>query len=367
MVKAVGVDPGTRSFSIFGIEGEKVLLDVDVPSSLIAENPKEIIDIIRGIEPDVIAGPSGYGLPVMRVSELKDEELFLSILLKRNDYTLPVLKGVVEFLKLAKKFNLPMYTIPSVILLPTVPRYRKYNRIDMGTADKLAATVLAVYEQSKRLKIDYSDVSFILLELGGAYTSVVGVDSGVVVDGIGGSQGPLGFMSHGRMDGEVAYLLGSFSKELLFKGGAASIAGDSKISPEEFMVRVDREEKFREAYTLLVEEAVKFVLALTASVEKPREIIVSGRLTEFNRLVRDLEYKLKRVAPVRVLEGFKAKAKTPAQGAALIAEGIGGGVMEELIEHMKIREARGTVLDYVLFENWREIVSEASGLPNILT
>ncbi|RLF64680.1 MAG: DUF1464 domain-containing protein, partial [Thermoplasmata archaeon] len=201
----LGVDPGTLSFSIFGIEGDDVILDKDLPTSIIVEDPESIIDIIMSVEPNIVAGPSGYGVPMKKVSELTPQELFTTILLKKDDRSLPVLEGVKKMIEIAKEYNLPMYLIPSVILLPTVPKYRKYNKIDMGTADKLCVTVLGVYEQSLRLGIDYSDVSFILAEIGGAYTSIIGVSNGVIVDGIGGTQGPMGFLNMGRLDGEVAY------------------------------------------------------------------------------------------------------------------------------------------------------------------
>src|SRR2546425_7868375 len=50
----------------------------------------------------------------------------------------------------------------------------------------------------------------------------------------GGSAGPLGFRAAGALDGEVAYLAGEVPKALLFRGGAASIAGwdETTASPE---------------------------------------------------------------------------------------------------------------------------------------
>ena len=69
------------------------------------------------------------------------------------------------------------------------------------------------------------DVSFILLELGGAFTAAIAVERGAIVDGAGGTSGPLGLRGAGALDGEVAFLAGSVSKGLLFGGGVAAIAG----------------------------------------------------------------------------------------------------------------------------------------------
>ena len=50
---------------------------------------------------------------------------------------------------------------------------------------------------------------------------------------------------------------------------------------------------------------------------------------------------------VRSLAGFADVAKHAAQGAALIADGLAGGHASTLVEALGIREARGTVLDYL--------------------
>jgi len=362
-IRAVGVDPGTLSLSIFGIEGDKVILDEDIPTKVIAEDPKKVIDIIASAEPDIIAGPSGYGVPVKAPSELTQLEEFTTILLKKDDKSLPVLEGVKKMIEIAISYNLPMYLIPSVILLPTVPKYRKYNKIDMGAADKLCVTVLGVYDQSRRLEIEYKDVSFILAEIGGAYTSIIGVEGGVIVDGIGGTQGPMGFINMGRLDGEVAYILGEFKKALLFEGGVISIVGKPDITVDEFFSKVDKDSTYYEAYIALIEDIARFINAMKVSVRNPREILISGRLSGYKKLLSDLEDFVGDIAPIVRVSGFKAsKAKHPAQGAAIVADGLGGGPRKDLIDHMRIREASGTVLDYVLLSGWMKRVKEVIGI-----
>jgi predicted butyrate kinase (DUF1464 family) len=54
-----------------------------------------------------------------------------------------------------------------------------------------------------------------------------------------------------------------------------------------------------------------------------------------------------RGATVRLLDGFAAVAKEGAQGAALIADGLAGGVHAALVRAMRIGEASGTVLDHL--------------------
>jgi predicted butyrate kinase (DUF1464 family) len=54
------------------------------------------------------------------------------------------------------------------------------------------------------------------------------------------------------------------------------------------------------------------------------------------------------VGPVRLLKGFAAQAKQGAQGAALVADGLSGGRNAALVDRLRIREARGTVLDHLV-------------------
>jgi predicted butyrate kinase (DUF1464 family) len=57
--------------------------------------------------------------------------------------------------------------------------------------------------------------------------------------------------------------------------------------------------------------------------------------------------RLETIAPVVDLEGFAKVSKQGAQGAALIADGLAGGGERPLVEALRLREARGSVLDYL--------------------
>ena len=60
-----------------------------------------------------------------------------------------------------------------------------------------------------------------MLELGGAFSAALAVDGGRIVDGLGGSAGPIGARACGALDAEAAYLLGAaLSKRTVFSGGA---------------------------------------------------------------------------------------------------------------------------------------------------
>src|SRR4051794_41637499 len=94
--------------------------------------------------------------------------------------------------------GIPAVFGPGAIHLPTVPEHRKWNRIDLGTADKVASAALGIVDQAERLGIPYDDTRFVLLELGGAFSAALAVDDGQIVDGLGGSAGPLRARARGR-------------------------------------------------------------------------------------------------------------------------------------------------------------------------
>jgi predicted butyrate kinase (DUF1464 family) len=52
---------------------------------------------------------------------------------------------------------------------------------------------------------------------------------------------------------------------------------------------------------------------------------------------------------VRPLTGFASTAKQGAQGAAILADGLMGGRERELVDRLRIREAKGSVLDHLVF------------------
>lgn len=334
MVRVIGIDPGTKSFDFCGLDDDRVILDRSVPTRDISDEPGLISGILKETGADLVAGPSGFGIPLAGIQDIGEREMFLMSLIKKGDKK--SILGMRRSIDRMKKDGLPVVFLPGVIHLPTVPYYRKLNKIDMGTADKLCCAALGIHDQSQRLGTSYSETSFILLEMGYGYTAAVAVEEGKIIDGIGGSAGNIGFLSMGGMDAELAYLLGGFNKELAFRGGVESIAG-----PPEKLV------ENKNALNAYLEGAVKDIMSLTASFE-PGEILVSGRISRVEGIFEELKERTG-IAPVRRLGGFSvSNIKEAAQGAALIANGIAGGKYKELIDVMRIKEAKGTSLDYIL-------------------
>ena len=326
MTRVVGIDPGTVSLDLCGLADGVVWLDQSLPTQQTLADPSALLALLTAHgPPDLIAGPSGYGLPLVRGDQATESDLRLAYL--AGDGETGGLGGLRRLARLCASAGLPLVYTPGVIHLSTVPAHRKLNRVDIGTADKVASAALAIHDQAERLGGSAAHTSFILLELGGAFTAALAVDSGAIVDGVGGSSGPIGWRAAGAWDGEVAYLSGKVSKEMLFRGGLED-AGDVGL----------------QAY---IEGAHKAVLALTAALPQPREILLSGRHAADAAVRETLDARLSEIAPVRLLTGFATVAKQGAQGAALIADGLLGGRSAPIVESLRLRESSGTALDYL--------------------
>ena len=315
--RVIGIDPGTVSIDVCGLAGDTVFLDRAVETATALADPAAFLTMLYEVAPvDLIVGPSGYGLPLVPGLELTEDDVRLAVLTESGDTG--GLGGLSSLIRALASSRLPVVFTPGVVHLPSVPAYRKHNRVDMGTADKVCAVTLAIDEQRRRRRCAPGDVSLILLELGGAFTAAVAVDRGRIVDGVGGSSGPIGRRAAGAWDGEVAYLAERVTKAMLFQGGT-----DNDV-----------------AY---VESGLKAIAALMVSVPGPAEIVLSGRFA--HEYVEAFTARVGR--PVRVLEGFASVAKHAAQGAALIANGLAGGSARSIVDTLGLRDARGSVLDYL--------------------
>jgi len=372
MVKAIGIDPGTKSIDIFGFDDEtgKILIDKAIPRDEFTKNPRIIINILRDLtisagKLDVIVGPSGYGITPKLATETGDSEILMATFVSESDAKRRLkiigLRELMFFMKKASDLNI--WFTPGVIHLPTVPRFRKAGKIDMGTADKLFSVILAMKDQAESLNLDYSETSFILVEIGFAYTSAMAVEKGNLVDGIGGTSGNLGYLGMGAMDGELSYAIsnsiGDYSKMLLFSGGASSLAELNPFSTdiEDFINKSKMNNKIKSAYEAFQEAIVKDVFTLMVSMnETPKEILLSGRFLGVNAFRKDIILKLIKstksfnISGIRTIQKQTTKVKEGAQGASILANGIAGGKYKRIVERLKILEAEGTIFDHIYLD-----------------
>lgn len=331
MPLVLGIDPGTVSIDLCGLQNGRLTLDRTLPTAEALADPVGFSALLTSAgPPDLVAGPSGFGLPLIRATEAGERDLRLAFLAGPGDDTGGI-GGLRRLARVLATSGIPLVYTPGVIHLPTVPAHRKVNRVDLGTADKVAAAVLGIQDQSDRLGCRIEETSFVLVELGGAFTAAIAVEDGRIVDGIGGTAGPLGWRSGGGWDGEVAFLAGEVTKDMLFRGGVTEVAAKDR----------------RVALAAYLEGVEKAVRALTVAVPEPREILLSGRMAASQELRPGLSERLSKLAPVRDLKGFAQTAKQGAQGAAVMADGLVGGRYRALVEHLGLEQAAGTALDHL--------------------
>ncbi|MCD6238316.1 MAG: DUF1464 family protein [Thermotogae bacterium] len=328
-MRVVGIDPGTYSFDLFGMENnKKIIIDKSIKSEDIFQNPHLLIDELESLMPlDMIVGPSGYGIPTKSIKDMTEDDIGRMIPL---DTKVAVNEGIKNALIEMRQREMPVYFTPGVIHLTTVPSYRKWNKFDMGTADKVCCVALGIKDQSERLNIPFNKTSFIYVEIGYGFTAVIAVEEGKIIDGIGGTNGSLGFLGSGGMDAEIAIRLKPpLTQVIVFRGGVKDFVGKD-IEPRDLI-------NFKEAMLLLGESVEKDVASILVSMHNSsKEIILSGRLTAYDFIRAELTHRLNRYAPVVKVNKLSRIAKEAACGAYIIGEGLLGGKYRRLVENMEI-------------------------------
>lgn len=339
MARVAGTDPGTSSLDLLLLEDGTVADQHRfLPDELRADPGLPVRWLAERGPLDLVAGPSGYGLPLVRAGDCTDRELALMSLLRPDDTQRgPGVVGFSAILRALRESPLPVVFLPGVIHLTTVPAHRKINRIDLGTADKLCVAALAL-QQARDAGTPFPRCDRAVIELGTTFSACLVLSGGRLVDGVGGTGGPCGWGSSGAWDGETAYALSPLDKGDLFAGGARFLTD-----------RVQGSAWFRESL-------FKTVAGLQA-VTPFAQLVLSGRLLEIEpALGAEVRADLARLGNVSLLSSLPgAWVKHAAQGAALLADGLAGGRHAALVDHLGLREASGTILDWLVHPRGAEV------------
>ncbi len=149
MPRVIGIDPGTVSIDLCGLEDGTVFLDRSFPTAAALSDPDAFLAVLTDAGPiDLIAGPSGYGLPLTRAREATEEDLRLAFLAAEGEAG--GIGGLRALVRALARSGLPVVLTPGVIHLTSVPEHRKINRVDMGTADKVCVAALAIAAHAER-------------------------------------------------------------------------------------------------------------------------------------------------------------------------------------------------------------------------
>jgi predicted butyrate kinase (DUF1464 family) len=321
MPRVVGTDPGTSSLDLMLLDEGEVADQARLSPESLRADPGLLAATLRRWGPlDLVAAPSGYGLPLVRSEAVGEREIDLMCLVRPDHRGRDA--GVIGFrswVRATLESGVPAVFLPGGVHLPTIPRHRKANAIDLGTADKVAVAALALLADSRRTGRPLDEATFAVVEVGSAFTAVLVVERGRLVDASAGTRGPIGVRSGGAWDGEVAYALSPLVKDDLFRGGLEDLGPDGPAA--------------------FGESLVKHVAGLKA-VTPFETIYLSGARAD---LVGARLDGLGVVRPLPSLPG--AWVKHAAQGAALLADGLAGGAHGDLVGSLELRGASGTIWD----------------------
>jgi predicted butyrate kinase (DUF1464 family) len=324
MLRVVGCDPGTSSLDLLLLVDGAVAGEATIPADDDGTRFREVLTAWAPV--DLVAGPSGYGLPLVRSADAKPSDIDRMALVRPDDREHGGgVRGFKAHVRALLESGLPAVFLPGVIHLSTIPPHRKLNTIDLGTPDKLCVAALALWRHSERTATALSAATFAVVEVGTAFTSLLIVAGGQLVDGAAGTRGPVGLGSSGAWDGEVAYVLSPLTKADLFRGGLRSMGRDGPAA-------------FRESL-------IKHLAGLKA-VTPFETIYLSGKGLEDPRVASIVHEGASLLGRPFWLEGLPdARVKHAAQGAALLADGLAGGRHAGLVESLELRGAYGTIGD----------------------
>ena len=319
MPRVVGSDPGTSGLDIV------LLVDGQVEAEARFEpgtRGEKLIEKLQAWKPiDLAAGPSGHGLPLVRGEDVGEGEIDLMALTRPEDRGKD--QGVLGFRSWVRAWldsKVPVVFTPGGIHLPTIPAHRKIGAIDLGTADKVAVVALALWDFQSETGLPLDKANFAVVEIGSAFSAVLAVEKGRIVDCAAGTRGPIGVRSRGTWDGEVAYWNSPLTKADLFRGGLDDLG---TLGPAAFR-----------------ESLLKHVAGLKAVTEFDL-IYLSGARADSAVGVLDRLAKVKRLGN---LPG--ASIRHAAQGAVILADGLAGGRFEPIVEVLKLRDSSGSTLGY---------------------
>lgn len=339
-MRSIGIDPGTNSFGIFGLENDVPFLDEKILTKKIMESPDELTKLISEASPfDILIAPSGFGVPFKPAKEINKSDIF-KMTMKRQDESFISL-GLQKVIETLGKQSWNAYYIPGVKQFKTVPAYRKINVLDMGTADKVCSAVTCMWELFNAGR-PLESMDFIMLEIGSSFSAAVAVKSGKFINGLGGSI-MIGFGSIGYFDAELAYLLQPFNKKEFYKSGMNSIIKREFPDKSHFESTMMTHPLIHDYFELFIERTVKDLIGLRVTsgfdLNKKTEIYVSGHYSGntfvMDRLKRELQNNFK----INLVDQHSTKAGAAAKGAALIGLGLMDGNTKNLIDHIELRTA----------------------------
>ena len=240
MTRVVGTDPGTSSLDLLLLADGAVADQARLTPEAIRADPGVLPDLLARWAPiDLIAGPSGYGLPLVTADAITERDLDLMALVRPDERGDDL--GVIGFRSWVRAFlasGLPVVFLPGLIHLPTVPTAPEAQHDRPRHARQAGRRRAGACGSTRRVAGGgLAGSTFAVVELGSAFSAVLVVSGGRLVDASAGTRGPIGLRSGGAWDGEVAYWRSPLSKNDLFRGGLDDLGAEGPEAFRESLVK----------------------------------------------------------------------------------------------------------------------------------
>src|SRR5256884_3030958 len=120
MPRVIGIDPGTVSIDLCGLDDGRLFLDRSIPTAEALADPARFVGLLEEAGPlDLVTGPSGYGLPLMRARDATDADLRLALLAPPGESG--GIAGLSAPLPVLARSPVPAVLTPRLPHLPPVP------------------------------------------------------------------------------------------------------------------------------------------------------------------------------------------------------------------------------------------------------
>lgn len=236
--------------------------------------------------------------------------------------------GIDNFLVALRAIDLNSYCVPSVKYLPGVPIHRKLIRPDLGASNSLCTVAALLYGLRKREAI-WAEIRLLCVEVGQRMKSVLVVEDGRIVNGIGAILGGTDLRSRAQMNDVANY-------------ANMPIPEDYVATKRELLEHTVGQGNSHQVFDRAYWEGMAQELAGLIAIHHFEDIVVIGEYKEafVERFADSYQVYL---SPYH---GLDEESYESALGAAIIAEGLyRPGLAAEVVERLQIREASYTSLE----------------------
>jgi predicted butyrate kinase (DUF1464 family) len=285
MALSVGIDHSRQNWKTCILENEQTL---ELCSFVDSASVLAYVERTCAFYPELtIALSLGLDAPFTPLSTITDQQLDE---ITKNSITGRQESETREFLIAIRAINLNSYILPSVKYLPGIPIHRKLLRANLGTSNEVCAVAALLYRLRER-EAAWPEMRFLFVEVDPHYASVLVLEDGFVINGIGNIRGKSTHVATVELNGHI--------QQAFWEGLTQELAGLMAIHHIEDIVVMG---EYRNAFNERFADTYQVYLFPYTETDK---------------------------------QGFEA-----ALGAAVIADGLYcPGLAGEVVERLQIREA----------------------------